>query len=61
MGNQLNISIDELKLGADDDSSTLTTQETSAKNLMYIMNIQEGKQGTPKNTQDTNKNPSDQG
>ena len=30
-GNQLNIPVDELKLGADDDASTLTTQETSAK------------------------------
>ena len=28
MGNQLNIPVDELKLGADDDASTLTTQET---------------------------------
>ena len=28
MGNQLNIPVDELKLGADDDASTLATQET---------------------------------
>ena len=40
MGNQLNIPVDELKLGADDNVSMLTTQETSAKNLVYIMNIQ---------------------
>ena len=30
-GNQLNISVEELKLGADDDASTLATQETLAK------------------------------
>ena len=59
-GNQLNIPVDELKLGADDDTSTLATQETLVKNLVYIMNIQEGKLGTLKNTQDTSKNPSEQ-
>ena len=48
-GNQLNIPVDELKLGADDDVSTLTTQETLVKNLVYIMNIPEGKLGTTKN------------
>ena len=31
MGNQLNIPVDNLKLGSDDDASTLATQETSAK------------------------------
>ena len=60
MGNRLNIPVDELKLGADDDASTLATQETSAKNLVYIMNIPEGKLGTTKNAQDTSKNPSEQ-
>ena len=49
MGNQLNIPVDELKLGADDDTSMLTTQETLAKNLVYIMNIPEGKLGTTEN------------
>ena len=49
MGNQLNIPVDELKLGADDDVSTLTTQKTSVKNLVYIMNIPEGKLSTTKN------------
>ena len=48
MGNQLTIPVDDLKLGADDDASTLTTQETSAKNLLYINNIPEGKLGTRK-------------
>ena len=45
--NQLNIPVDELKLGAD-DASTLATEETSAKYLVYIMNIPEGKLGTIK-------------
>ena len=43
MGNRLNIPVDELKLGADDDTSMLATQETSATN------IPEGKLGTTKN------------
>ena len=59
-GNQLNIPVDELKFGADDDASTLATQETSAKNLVYITNIPEGKLGTTKNVQDSSKNPSEQ-
>ena len=49
MGNRLNIPVDELKLVADDDTSTLATQETLAKNLVYITNIPEGKLGTTKN------------
>ena len=60
MGNQLNISVDELKLGADDDALMLDTEETSAKNLVYIMNIPEGKLGTTKNVQDSSKNPGEQ-
>ena len=59
-GNRLNIPVEELKLGADDDALTLATQETSVKNLVYITNIQEGKLGTTKNTRDTDKNPSEQ-
>ena len=46
-GNQLNIPVEELKLGVD-NTSTLATQETSVKNLVYIMIIQEGKLGTKK-------------
>ena len=42
-GNILNIPVDDLLLGADDDMSTLATQETLAKNLVYITNIPEGK------------------
>ena len=60
MGNQLNIPVEELKLGGDDNASTLATQETSVKNLVYITNIQEGKLGTAKNARDTSKNPSKQ-
>ena len=48
-GNCLNIPVDELKLGADDNASTLATQETSSKNLVYITNIPEGKLDTTKN------------
>ena len=49
MGNRLNIPVEELKLGADEDALTLATQETSMKNLVYITNIQEGKLETMKN------------
>ena len=48
-GNRLNIPVDELKLGADDNASMLATQETLEKNLGYITNIPEGKLGTMKN------------
>ena len=48
--NQLNIPVEELKLGEDNDASTLTTRETLVKNLVYITNIQEEKQGTMKDT-----------
>ena len=60
MGNQLNIPVDDLKLGKDYDSSTLTTQETLAKNLVYITNIPEDKLGTTKNERDSSKNPGEQ-
>ena len=49
MGTQLNIPVDDLQLGADDDASTLATQETSEKNLVYITNIPEGKLDRTKN------------
>ena len=39
---QLNKSVGELRLGADDDASTLATQENPAKKLVYITNIPEG-------------------
>ena len=59
-GIQLNIPVDNLKLGADDDVLTLATQETSAKNLVYITNIPEGKLDNMKNVQDSSKNPGKQ-
>ena len=59
-GNRINIPVEELKLGVDNDASTLATQETSVNNLAYITNIQEGKLGTMKNAQDNSKNPSKQ-
>ena len=59
MGNQLNIPVDELELGADDDTSTLATQETLVKKV-YITNIPEDKLGTMKNVQDSSKNPGEQ-
>ena len=48
-GNRFNIPVEELKLQADNDASTLATQETLAKHLVYITNIPEGKLGTTKN------------
>ena len=59
-GNQLNIPVDGLKLGADNNKLTLATQETSAKNLVYITNIPEDKLVTMKNVQDSSKNPGEQ-
>ena len=50
------IPVKDLKLGADDDASTLATQETSAKNLVYITNIPEGKLDRTETVQDSSKN-----
>ena len=47
-------------MGADDDTSTLASQETLAKNLVYIMNIPDGKMDRMKTTQDSSKNSSEQ-
>ena len=55
-GTHLNILVDDLQLGADNDVSTLATQETSAKNLVYITNIPEGKLDCTKNVRDSSKN-----
>ena len=49
MGKDLNIPVGALRLGADDDASTLATQETSAKNLVYITNLPEGTLDAAKN------------
>ena len=48
-GTQLNIPVDDLQLGADNDTLTLATQETSAKDLVCITNIPEGKLDCTKN------------
>ena len=59
-GIQLNIPVDDLQLGADDDASMLATQETSAKNLVYITNLPEGKLDRTKNVRDSSKNSGEQ-
>ena len=56
MGTHSNISVDDLQLGADYDTSMLATQETSVKNIVYKMNIPEGKLDHTKNVQDSSKN-----
>ena len=61
MGKHLNIPVGALRLGADNnESSMLATQETSAKNLVYIMNMPEGTLDAVKNVQDSSKNTSEQ-
>ena len=60
MGRHLNIPVSELRLGADDNASTLATQETSAKHLVYITNMPEGTLDAAKNAQDSSKNTSEQ-
>ena len=49
MVKHLNKPVGELRLKADDNASTLATQETSAKNLVYITNMPEGTLKTTKN------------
>ena len=44
------IPVNNLQLGADDNASTLATQETLAKNLVYITNIPDGKMDCTKTT-----------
>ena len=48
--------IGELRLGADNDASTLATQENPAKDLVYITNMSEGILETTKNVRDPSKN-----
>ena len=52
MGKHLNIPVGELRLGADNDTSTLASQETSARNLVYITNMPEGTLDATKNAQE---------
>ena len=60
MVKHLNIPVGELRLGADDDASTLTTQETPVKNRVYITNMRDGTLETTENVQDSSKNTSEQ-
>ena len=53
---QLNKPFGELRLGADDDASTLATQENPAKKFVYIMNMPEGALETTKYVRDPSKN-----
>ena len=53
------IPVNDLQLGTDDDASTLATQETLAKNLVYITNIPDGKLAYTKNARDSSKNSSE--
>ena len=59
-GTYLNIPVNDLQLGADDDASMLATQESLAKHLVYITNIPEGKLDRTKNVQDSSKNSGEQ-
>ena len=56
MEKHLNIPVGELRLGADDNASTLATQETPAKNLVYITNMPEGTLETTENVRASSKN-----
>ena len=60
MGISSLIPVNNLQLGADDDESMLATQETLAKNLVYIMNIPDGKMDCTKTTRDSSKNSGEQ-
>ena len=54
------IPVNNLQLGADDDASTLATQVTLAKRLVYITNIPDGKMDRTKTTRDSSKNSGEQ-
>ena len=56
MVKHLNIPVGELRLGADDDASTLATQETPAKKLVYKTNMPEGTLKTTVNVRDSSRN-----
>ena len=59
MVKHLNKPVSELRLGADNNVSTLATQETSAKNLVYITNMPEGTLETAESVQDSSKKTSE--
>ena len=54
------IPVNDLQLGTDDDASTLATQETLAKNLVYVTNIPDGKLAHTDIARDSSKNSSEQ-
>ena len=56
MSKQLNKPVGELRLGADDDASTLATQENPVKKLVYITNMPECTLETSENVRDPSKN-----
>ena len=56
MEKHLYIPVGELRLGADDDASTLATQENPAENSVYITNMPEGTLETTENVRDPSKN-----
>ena len=56
MAKHLNKPVGEIRLGAEDDVSTLATQENPAKNLVYITNMPESTLETTENTRDPSKN-----
>ena len=60
MEKHLNIPVGELRLGADNDTLTLATQETPAKNLVYITNMPEGTLETTENVWDSGNNTNEQ-
>ena len=53
------IPVNDLQLGTEDDASTLATQDTLAKNLVYVTNIPDGKLAYTKNERDSSKNSSE--
>ena len=55
MAKQLNKPVGELWLGADDDASTLATQENPPKKLVYITNMPECTLETRENVRDSSK------
>ena len=56
MSKQLNKPVGELRLGADNDASTLATQDNPPKKLVYITNMPECTLETSENVQDSSKN-----
>ena len=60
MVKHLNIPVGELRLGADTNMSTLATQETPVKNLVYITNMPEDTLETTENVWDSSKNTNEQ-